>query len=247
MFQSFKLLVFYALLLSLVQSLTSFEPKKILFSQGEIEYKSNELKNYTETIDILVNPIDNQAILIGKEGTLCLKAEYNDTKSDIFDPKTIEEETSFQIHVIDEYNRSMSPTCRLWISSERLNLFCNYYFHEIGNHSITIEDQSFEYKNKYLINIVFTGGKKFNIEQSGMEIPFLYSDEQNINLNLGLDSYELKFKINEYNKEILYIYGTKYNYAVLENCTINLKELACEISKEKIEEILVLENEKFKI
>ena len=247
MFQSFKLLVFYALLLSLVQSLTSFEPKKILFSQGEIEYKSNELKNYTETIDILVNPIDNQAILIGKEGTLCLKAEYNDTKSDIFDPKTIEEETSFQIHVIDEYNRSMSPTCRLWISSERLNLFCNYYFHEIGNHSITIEDQSFEYKNKYLINIVFTGGKKFNIEQSGMEIPFLYSDEQNINLNLGLDSYELKFKINEYNKEILYIYGTKYNYAVLENCTINLKELACEISKEKIEEILILENEKFKI
>ena len=97
MFKSFKLLVFYALLLSLVQSLTSFEPKKILFSQGEIEYKSNELKNYTETIDILVNPIDNQAILIGKEGTLCLEAEYNDTKSDIFDPKTIEEETSFQI------------------------------------------------------------------------------------------------------------------------------------------------------
>ena len=140
MFKSFKLLVFYALLLSLVQSLTSFEPNKILFSQGEIEYKSNELKNYTETIDILVNPIDNQAILIGKEGTLCLETEYNDTKSDIFDPKTIEEETSFQIHVIDEYNRSMSPTCRLWISSERLNLFCNYYFHEIGKHSIEIED-----------------------------------------------------------------------------------------------------------
>ena len=37
------------------------------------------------------------------------------------------------------------------------------------------------------------------------------------------------------------------NYAILDNCQSNEKEVNCEITKEKIEEILTDKNENFKI
>ena len=80
-----------------------------------------------------------------------------------------------------------------------------------------------------------------------VDIPFLYSDIQRINVEESQTSYKIKFKIEKYNNDILYIHGTKYNYAILDACERNEKELICNLSKEKIEQILILKNEKFEI
>ena len=99
-----------------------------------------------------------------------------------------------------------------------------------NNYSITIEQNE---------SIIF--------EQYYDNIPFLYSDKQIININENEDEYILKFKIEMYNKNPLYIYGSYNNYAILEKCESDTEELTCKIKKEKIEEFLVKKNEQFKI
>jgi hypothetical protein len=77
----------------------------------------------------------------------------------------------------------------------------------------------------------------------------LYSDKHIININENQQTYDLKFKIEQYNSRnnFLYIYGSYNNYGSLENCQNDEKEIKCQITKEKIEEILTSQNEVFKI
>ena len=83
------------------------------------------------------------------------------------------------------------------------------------------------------------------------DLPFIYSEEQFINIEAGKDSYELQFKFREYNNQLLFLF---YNgaYIHLENCSDKLKEnyLICKLEKEDIEEIeemLTTKNQKFDI
>jgi len=151
----------------------------------------------------------------------------------LFNPETIEEDTKFELDFTEFTEDELK--CRLWMTSERVYLFCDPHFAE-GYHSIYIVDKSFEYKSQYLIKITFDDIITF--EQSNKHIPFIYSYEQKISLDENPSSYELKFKMQTYNKEILYIYGKEYNYGVLEGCESDSQEITCKISKEKIEENL---------
>ena len=47
--------------------------------------------------------------------------------------------------------------------------------------------------------------------------------------------------------DILYIYGEGNNYAVLDNCGNNEAKLYCKLTKTKLEEILRINGERFKI
>jgi len=81
-------------------------------------------------------------------------------------------------------------------------------------------------------------------------LPFLYSDFQNYNLSLNQSSNTLKFKVDtaeNYNNELLYIYGEKNNYAILDNCEVHDKELHCVLQNSIIEKILTINGESFKI
>ena len=68
--------------------------------------------------------------------------------------------------------------------------------------------------------------------------PFLYSDEQIINVDYEKDSYYLKFNIESYDNDMLFVGGKFLNTKILNNCKINEKELICEIKKEDLVEIL---------
>ena len=244
--KSLKLLVFYSLLLSFTKGLNSFDSENIIFSPGQIQTYSIGLKNnYSETFEIKFKSGDGEMI-IGDKGILHFKTDFNDTH--IFNLSTIEQDTLFMTKVLDESGKYFDASCRLWLTSDdRVSLFCNLVDQnfEIGSQSIKIEDQMFEYKNA-LIKIAFPE-EYINIKQLDFPIPFLYSDIQRIDIVEDQTSYELKFKIENYNNDILYIHGTKYNYAILDTCERNNQELICKLSKEKIEQILILKNEQFKI
>ena len=243
MSKSIKIFAFYVLLIVFVQSLSSFDTEKDPFNQIQTQFKSNELNEYTDIIEIKVKSEDNQNLIVGFEGVLCLKAEFNHSQSNLFNPETIEEETKFELAFTDLISDNKLQ-CRLWMTTETIYLFCDSHFEE-GSHSILFTDKDFDYKSEYQIKITFDDFISF--EQSNMNIPFIYSYEQKISLDENESPYELKFKIQTYNKEILYIYGKNKNYGVLEHCENNSKEITCKISKEKIEEILILKNESFKI
>ena len=250
MFKSFKIFLFYVFLLSFTKSLKSFDSEKIIFSPDYIRSYSNELKsgNDSDSIEINFDVDESKDMIIGDKGVLHFKSSFNDTQ--IFDLSTLEKDTSFTTAVIDENNNVFNASCRLWITSEsNVSLFCNLDGKNfgIGNHSITIDNQTFQYGNT-TVKILFPKGKKIPIIQYDFAIPFLYSDIQKININGSQDTYDIKFKIENYNEtDILYIHGTKYNYAILEGCKINDKELICQLSKNKIEEILILQEENFSI
>ena len=231
-----QIFIFYALSLVFAQSFSSPDAETINFRLRENQIKLNELKNDFEDITIKVNCTDHNNMVIGQKGTFIFTTEYNDETLHIFDPDTIEQETPFIIVMTDENNKSLNTSCRLWKPTEIIKIICNAGIFEEGQHSVNISDQSFFHGN-HLINITFYG--TFVFKQVDIYYSFLYSSNQIINISENISIYELKFKFNTYYDKILYIYGNKDNYAVLDNCEKADQELICLISKEKIEEILI--------
>ena len=76
-------------------------------------------------------------------------------------------------------------------------------------------------------------------------VPFIYSNEQFIDIKSDIDSYELKFNAAFYNNDILFLSGENNNNIILDNCTFNGDILKCVVIKEKLEEILTTKNETF--
>ena len=184
-------------------------------------------------------------IKIGKNGILYFTTNYNDYQRNIFDINDIKE-ISFKSSIIDEYKNEYKVDCRLWKPiNERVRIFCDLedtLKYPIQN--ITIEQVSFNY-NDYIINIIQE--EYLEVEQFNYEISFLYSDQYIIYLYDENEFYNLRFNIKTYYNDILFLYGQANNYAVLDNCEINNKELNCKITKTKFEEILALNKEIFKI
>ena len=244
MLKSFKIFVFFALFLSLAKSLEQYDSKKITFTPKTKEtYSNGPISNDDEIIIDFV--CEEEKMIIGSNGVLHFKTNFNDTSK--FDLSTLEKDSLISTFV-NEYYSYYNATCRLWISSDnRISLFCNLFNEnlETGERYIDIEDRSFRNNNNnfriYFPHNIF-------VEQLDYSIPFLYADPQIINVDESQTLYELKFKIlNFTDGDILYIHGTKYNYAALENCKRNIQEMKCELTKEKIEQILILQNEKFEI
>ena len=184
--------------------------------------------------------------MVGDKGIIHFKTDFNDTH--ILEISTIEQDTLFKTIAKDSGKNVFNISCRLWITSDnRVSLFCKLDDRNfnLGLNYIKFDGQSFGYKDT-LIKITFPEAYVY-LEQLNVDIPFLYSDIQRINVEESQTSYKIKFKIEKYNNDILYIHGTKYNYAILDACERNEKELICNLSKEKIEQILILKNEKFEI
>ena len=76
-------------------------------------------------------------------------------------------------------------------------------------------------------------------------IPFLYSEKQSITIEENKDSYNLMFKILEYDNEVLFLFSES-TYIVLNKCMIERKNLICKITKEKIIGILGFSGQIFK-
>ena len=198
----------------------------------------------TKTVDIQIKEKDNMELfLLGEKGIIYLVTDYKDNEN-IFNISDIEEKTKFETMIYDSVN-SNTVNCRLWKpNNDNIGLICKLNKFYLDQGIFRMEKVSLIYK-EYIINVYFETYLHFN--KTNYEIPFLYSDRQIIDIKDGIESYDLKFNIEKYNNESLYLYGEVDNFLILDKCQKNDNELNCEISKEKLEEILIKNNEQFKV
>ena len=209
-------------------------------------FKYNELSPiYVEKLndnDIVINipKKENQGRRdIGDEGTLDYITDYNDSENNIFDSFDIEEKTTFQTSFIEEKSgNNYKISCRLWKPNYgNLRIFCKLKesLKDNDDYHIKINNYNFNY-GKYNIFINFDLNRLWFFQLK--YAPFLYSDEQIINIEDEKDFYNLKFNIESYDNEMLYIGGKSGNRKMLNNCKVKKKELICEIKNEDLIGIL---------
>ena len=179
-------------------------------------------------------------IRIGQKGALNFITNFIDKKN-IFNETYIHFNSTIKDESINEYN----VKCLLWISkNENSKIVCRFNENLYNQQKLFLKTMKLTYNN---YNIFIFQNEPIEVEQFNYEISFLYNDEQIIEIKDEINSYNLKFYFEVYNNETLYIYGERNNSLFLENCKRNESELNCEILKEKIEEILIKNNEKFKL
>jgi len=198
----------------------------------------------TKNIDIKIKSKDNENnIDIGEKGIIYFITNYNDNERNIFDPSDIEEKTKFEAKIYSNI-KSNIINCRLWKPNyDNLRIICKYNNFDLINYFM-LEKVILNY-NEYIINISLENTIHFY--KKDYEIPFLYSDRQTIDIKNDIESYNLKFNVEIYNNELLYLYGEVKNSLILDKCQKNEKELNCKVSKEKLEEILAKNNEQFRV
>ena len=184
---------------------------------------------------------NNKDILkIGNNGTIVFFVDSNDKKN------LQMEEIIFVSKMHDDKYNEYNVNCKLWIPNEKKQIIMctlhenlKYDFQYIILNEVSID------LNYYTITI--RQEDYIRIEQLNYTIPFLYSNNQKINIEDYVLSYNLTFNIESYHNDLLYIYGNSNNYAIIDTCIENDKKLICEIQKEKLEEILEYNYEHFKI
>ena len=191
---------------------------------------------------------DNQkTIEIGQKGTLYFITNYNDNETNIFDSSDIEENTKFETTIFDDEENTYDVNCRLFRpTNEKIVIICNLNENlNKTSQNITLSKVRLTYKE---YNITIYSDTSIKVNQLNYPIPFIYSDKQIINMNDETEEYELKFKYDSYkDNDLLFIYGTQYDFTSLENCENTQNEIICKISKEKLESILTYNNEIFSL
>ena len=209
---------------------------------------SIQLKETNYNIEINVDQfVPEIGDKVGKKGVIALVGSCS---TNIFnDDKDIEDNTKFETTISDENNKiNFSTNCRFWRFSDSIyevNIFC--YLDETiptGDYEININSTKLTYKE---YNITILSNNKLSFSKEDYHIIQLYSDEQKITMENEKDSYELKFKINAYNNEKIYLYK-KHNIKIaLDNCNLENKELKCLISKTILDEITEKDGDRFGI
>ena len=200
-------------------------------------------------IELQILDEDNkEEINVGQKGTLYFITNYDDSKYNIFDGSDIEQKTIFINTVEDEYQNKYNVTCRLWKpKNEKIRVICNMDDNLLYSISkIKFNSVKFIY-NKMTIEIYSDIFIKIN--QINYEIPFIYSDYQEINIIEGKDKYDLKFKYDTYNNEILYLDSYYFRASVIDNCEVDEKEktIICHLTREKIESFVPFEHDTFEL
>ena len=102
--------------------------------------------------------------------------------------------------------------------------------------SVKLDVYIMKYKGRK-IKIFSSKNLKFNYVST--KYPFLYGDNQTIDINDGSDIYELKFKVgtfcDDYNIFLYDIHNFHKFYIYLDDCKIVQNEMTCKLSKQKID------------
>ena len=215
-----------------------------------INYEVNPIKVIftpsVKTIEIKIeDQYNTEELSIGPKGTLAFITSYIDNDN-IFDPSDIENYT-FESIIIDDNNNNYKVICRLWKPKDiNLRLLCDMNETLINSETnINLNMTNFTYKNNNVV--IISSLTSLVLQQYKIEIPFLYSDNQIINIKEEQDIYEIKFKLGNYNNDILFLYSEFYNSLALYNPKKEGKELIFELKKEKIEEYLQNDTQIFEI
>ena len=202
-----------------------------------IFYEYSPIKVILPNDRIYINIVVDNYVYLGEKGTFYLNTDFFDSDN-IFDSSYIERTSSFS-NTIYDYRYSYSNyrvTCRLWKpANDTFKILCkmndNYYY----DRKVYFNDCSFTYIG-YLFKI--NKSSDFNLNHINPRLPFLYSEKQIIKIEDNKDSYELKFKIEEYSDQLLYLTSNNYDFIYLDNCDQDGYEIKCEIEKEYLEEVL---------
>ena len=200
---------------------------------------------------LIINKENNMSPLkIGQNGVLYFVTNYYDSQN-IFNYTDIEEVTSFDSKAFDEDKNEYDVKCRLWKSSKNnysIRTICRLKENlKFSYQKIKLKDFTLNYNDS---NIYIISNDFIEVNQVNFSLSFLYSDEQNISIdNSNLSShYYLNFKYESYNNDKIYLYGTKDNYAVLDECIPeSSKILTCKITNNSLDEIMALNDELFSV
>ena len=70
----------------------------------------------------------------------------------------------------------------------------------------------------------------------------MYSDNQEINIEDNIPTYEIKFKLGKYDNELLVLSNLEHSHIIINDCTKKEKELICTLKKEQILDVLDTNN-----
>ena len=179
----------------------------------------------------------------GNEGVFYFITNYNDTLSNLFNDSEISK-LSFEGRFSNNMdNKVINSVCHLWEPlNENIRLICKIndnFDNELQ--IIYLNELSIKYKEYTLF--IYTNAKNLYAQKLSSSISFLYSDKQKINLDDKIDSYKLSFKKELYNKEQLILFSDKLRNIKLD-CTEKNEEIICDITKDKITQIISHKEEK---
>ena len=240
-----KSLFFFELLFFFSNCFLSQKEKTLsLYSLSPYENKEEQL-----TIKI-VSEYNKDKKFVGEKGVIFFVTDYNDTEDNIFYKDNIEERTKFETTLIDNLNKEYNLSCRLWKpTNENIRIFCNLK-EDLTKETtyINFNSASFIYYYQYNITII-SEAENMSVELIKGNVPFLYSDTQEINIQKEKDEYNLKFDIGKYNNEVLVLADLKNDFSkiFINNCQPRGKELTCVIKRTQIEDILVYNVNEFRV
>ena len=105
-----------------------------------------------------------------------------------------------------------------------------------GYHKLNFADNSFIYNEKYKIYLHYKFASNYvGVEQFDIPLPFLYSNEQTIEIKDEKDKYYLKFRLLDYQNKKIVLKSSNYDEGFtnlfLNKCSIEQKELICELRR----------------
>ena len=195
---------------------------------------TNSLESEKEILEIELE--EPEFPITGKIGTIVFPGNCVDNMP----KKDTSKKTYFTKEIIKkDTEQNYTIDCGPWIVDNHhdiCNIFCNF------NESIPIGEYeiSFDDKFDYLEYEIYAYSEEgFLIKKEDYDIIDLYSDINYINLLDDKQEYELKFKINVYNNEKLFL---ATNRIVPIDCKPKKAELICTVNRKQIENHFVKDN-----
>ena len=192
---------------------------------------------------------NNQEITIGKNGILYFITNYTDQENKIFNDINLEDKTEFNATLSDNNFIKYDATCRLWKPiNEKLRIFCKLNS-SLNQESIIKLDSTILNYNNHKIGIINQMNYGIKINQLNTFMPFIYYDNQVINVVKEEEYYEIKLKTLEYNNEQLILFNKEQEYSniIFYEYNYDGKEIIYKINKTKIEEILAYSRQIFEL
>ena len=176
-----------------------------------------------------------------KNGFFAVESTFKD-ENDFFNDNDIEEKTNFSFNISNKNQYTLN--CRLWRGKYKtIVLICGLASDFLESEEFTIDKSiDIQYNSKKVILKMNFVNKLIKIDG---KIPFLYSAPQTISI-ADQQIINMKFNMELYNYEQLFILGNGNRMLSLDKCTKGNKILICEISREKLD-IIAKQNDQFEL
>ena len=236
--------IFFRLLILLISFNCLLQLKPNLASQKK-DMGENDI---TKTIEINIDS-DEYYLLVGENRFFYMSTIFNDNESNYFNSSDIEEKTLFKTTFTTKYDPIVSYdiTCRIRKRTNGTLVFICVLNEDLTpkNYYVYLNGTSFFYKSYEII--IKPSTRSFILRIIDTPLFFLSAYEQAINIEENKETYELKFKIEEYDANGLLYLFSNYSFIPIDKCSIEGTYLICEIVKIYIEEVLQYNNQKFDV